>query len=111
MKTRFTRFVTSFALLFAILAGNITTIFADSGNIATYGMVCSCGKGTYQYSYRDNPPYGETHYDIKCTHHKYGTDFVETRTVTTTYKCNYCGQVRKDKQTQKKVTCKGYDFV
>ena len=40
MKTRFTRFVTSFALLFAVLAGNMTTIFADNGGISTYARTC-----------------------------------------------------------------------
>lgn len=108
MKTRFTRFVTSFALLFAILAGNITTIFADSGDIATYARTCQCGNGTLQY-YKTS--YGEwlASGEVKCPDHPYGTDKVFKRNVYTTYKCNYCGRGYTTTSTQTKKECHGYN--
>lgn len=109
MKTRFTRFVTSFALLFAVLAGNITTIFADSGDIATYGIVCVCGKGTYQQIKRDESGWLNKK-EEKCIHHVYGNDLIQENHVTITYKCNYCGRGKQTTNTYTRRDCRGYDF-
>lgn len=112
MKTWFTRFVTSFALLFAVLAGNITTIFADSGDIATYGMVCVCGNGTYQQTNRSETGWHRrtSNPSVPCIHHEFGSDFIEENTVTITYKCNYCGRGRTTTNTYSRRDCHGYDF-
>ncbi len=79
-------------------------------DISTYARVCNkCGNGTLSIV---STSYGAWYNDheVKCTHHVYGTDMIQKRSVTTTYRCDYCNYGYSSTSTQTRTVCHGYDF-
>ncbi len=103
----------SFACLFALCNFTALRVHAeDSSDIETtsivpFGRVCSCG-GTY---YLASTNYGAwyTASEVKCNSHTYGTDLIQKRAVTKTYKCGSCGRGYSTTSYEQKRVCHGYD--
>ena len=77
---------------------------------SVYARVCNrCGNGTLSII---STSYGVWYNDheVSCTHHVYGTDMIQKRSVITTYRCDNCNYGYSSTSTQTKTVCHGYDF-
>lgn len=80
----------------------------ETASIVPYARVCICGNGTYNLV---STSYGGwvTKSQVKCTHHNWGTDLVQNRSVYKTYRCNSCGRGYDSTSTERRTLCHGYD--
>ena len=85
------------------------SVYGEEETVITpRAQIClDCGKGTLVAK----KTYGQwiAEDDIKCTHYPHGTDTPYHRSVTTNYKCNYCGKgTNPALTTERKIECHGY---
>ena len=82
---------------------------ADEGTITPFARVCICGNGTLSIV---STSYGDwvVKRQVRCTHHTYGTDLIEERTVVKTQKCNSCGRGITSTSTESRTRCEGYEY-
>ena len=94
------------AFVIGLVAFGVQPIHAEG--FVPYGRVCSCGNGTYYVVSKVSGSWFTAN-EVKCNSHAYGTDLIEKRPVTTTYKCNACGRGHSTNTTEQRRICHGYD--
>lgn len=81
----------------------VTTI-TETASIVPYARVCSCGNGTYYLSSTKAGSWA-TKKEAPCIHNNGGRDFIQTRLVTKTYRCNSCGKGYNTTSTETRRIC------
>jgi hypothetical protein len=105
---------TSLAVLFGLCSFGFVHVHAEDNSeiqtastIIPFARVCTCGGSYYLASTSYSAWY--TSSEVKCNSHTYGTDLIQKRTVTKTYKCNSCGKGYSNVSHEQKRVCHGYD--
>ena len=75
--------------------------------IIPYGRICSCGGTFYLASTTYGAWYNSS--EVKCNSHTYGTDIIQKRDVSKTYRCGSCGKGYTTHSTESRRICHGYD--
>ena len=100
-------FFSSFAINAENNSENSMNSEPQNSAIIPYGRICSCGGTFYLASTTYGAWYNSS--EVKCNSHTYGTDIIQKRDVSKTYRCGSCGKGYTTHSTESRRICHGYD--